>query len=169
MSLSCLCRTIHQMPVRLQPPSSLRSKSMPMQHGLPTRRSHPSGVLRCATARRPKPLARLYSGRAHAYTPGPSKFGRYPLMTPDMAMTTYPDPLPVPASIPRPPYVPSNFFTAPWGEHDQPSFQEGRVQVDEGKRDSVERVQALLQVGGMAAEILQMVERKIRVRIFKAV
>lgn len=36
-----------------------------------------------------------------------------------MAMTTYPDPRPVPPveQIARPPYVPSNFFTDGWGDH----------------------------------------------------
>ncbi|CAK9781955.1 uncharacterized protein COLE_01619 [Cutaneotrichosporon oleaginosum] len=50
-------------------------------------------------------------------TPSPSQFGTYAVLSPASAMQVYPDPRPVPESIPRPAYVPSNYFTAPIWEH----------------------------------------------------
>lgn len=57
-----------------------------------------------------------------AYHPGPSRFGSYPLLPSSSAITSYPEPLPVPEHIRRPQYVPINFFTAPWGEHNIPEM-----------------------------------------------
>lgn len=56
------------------------------------------------------------------YHPGPSRFGSYPLLLSSSAITSYPEPLPVPDHIRRPQHVPSNFFTAPWGEHNAPEM-----------------------------------------------
>jgi methionyl aminopeptidase len=103
---------------------------------------------------------RRYTTSTYLYTAGPSRFGRYPVLTPDMAMTSYPDPLPVPDSIPRPPYVPRNFFTAPWGEHDEVSYTDGRV---EGAEDMEKRTERLEVVAGMAAEILQKAGKMLQV------
>ncbi|OWZ60152.1 methionine aminopeptidase, type I [Cryptococcus neoformans c45] len=57
-----------------------------------------------------------------AYHSGPSRFGSYPLLSSSSAITSYPEPLPVPDHIRRPQYVPGNFFTAPWGEHNTPDM-----------------------------------------------
>ncbi|KAE8537846.1 methionine aminopeptidase, type I [Cryptococcus gattii VGV] len=67
-----------------------------------------------------------------AYHPGPSRFGSYPLLLSSSAITSYPEPLPVPDHIRRPQYVPSNFFTAPWGEHNTP--ETGVDNETEGER-----------------------------------
>lgn len=67
-----------------------------------------------------------------AYHPGPSRFGSYPLILSSSAITSYPEPLPVPDHIRRPQYVPSNFFTAPWGEHNTPEM--GVDNQTEGER-----------------------------------
>lgn len=48
----------------------------------------------------------------------PNRFGRYPILPPSLAISVYPESLDVPRSIPRPNYVPANFFDAPWGDHD---------------------------------------------------
>jgi methionyl aminopeptidase len=77
-----------------------------------------------------------------------------------MAMTAYPDPLPVPSHIPRPPYVPRNFFTAPWGEHDEVSQTAGRAK---GVEDLSKREEGLKVVAGMAAEVLQKIGKMVQV------
>ena len=121
---------------------------------MPTRRVWPPRFTQSRSS------SRSYSRAAYPYTPGPSRFGRYPLLTPDMAITAYPDPLHVPNHIPRPPYVPRNFFTAPWGEHYEVSASESRMEGEE----SADREERLEEVAGMAAEILQKVGLMVQVR-----
>ncbi|WVF71491.1 methionine aminopeptidase, type I [Kwoniella sp. CBS 6097] len=65
-----------------------------------------------------RPSPALLRSLQHQYLAGPSKYGQYPLLPPSYALKTYPKPLPVPTEIPTPDYVPSNFFTAGWGDHE---------------------------------------------------
>lgn len=96
-----------------------------------------------------------------AYHPSPTRFGRYPLLNSEMAMTTYPDPRPVPAKIPRPAYVPANFFTAPWGEHETVASEilatKPRALLDE------QGVQGVRKAGKAVAEILREVGKLVKV------
>ncbi|WVQ99433.1 methionine aminopeptidase, type I [Kwoniella sp. CBS 9459] len=108
---------------------------------------------------RPSPaLLRSYQ---HQYLAGPSKFGQYPLLTSSSALQSYPKPLSVPTEIPRPSYVPKNFFTAGWGEHET-------VEHDteaEGERISLMQggeVDKVRQAGKMAAEILKEVGKMVK-------
>lgn len=89
-----------------------------------------------------------------------SPYGSYSLLDPSTAMTTYPTVRQVPTHIARPSYVPSNFFTGGWGDHEDvemdTSSQEGRL--DERGVAGVRRT------GRMAAEILRRAGELVRVR-----
>ena len=74
-----------------------------------------------------------------------------------MAMTTYPDIRGVPDSIPRPPYVPSNFFTEGWGDHLPGSDLKFPEELG---NDGVEGVR---KAGKVVAEILKKVGKMIKV------
>jgi methionyl aminopeptidase len=80
-------------------------------------------------------------------------------------MTTYPDIRPVPKHIPRPAYVPANFFDAGWGDHDEvaevpvPSQEEGRL--DQGG------MQGVRTAGRLAAEILREAGKLVKVSIVR--
>ena len=76
-------------------------------------------------------------------------------------MTTYPTPRPVPESVRRPDYVPKNFFSAPWGEHDHPQIGEDRS--DDRIRLGGEDELLLRRAGTMVAEILREVGRLVKV------
>ncbi|OCF74587.1 methionine aminopeptidase, type I [Kwoniella mangroviensis CBS 8886] len=94
-----------------------------------------------------------------SYTSGPSKYGIYPLLPPSFAMTSYPHIRPVPSSIPRPDYVPSNFFTADWGEHDSVDMKEADAEQIELGGDGEKRVR---EAAGMARDVLKEVGKLIR-------
>ncbi|WVQ80759.1 methionine aminopeptidase, type I [Cryptococcus sp. DSM 104549] len=95
-----------------------------------------------------------------AYHAAPSRFGTYPLLPPSLALTSYPDVLPVPSQIPRPPYVPSNFFTASWGEHDTPETD----MEEEGERITLgsEGEAKVRKAGWMAAKVLREAGRLVK-------
>ncbi|WVW83950.1 methionine aminopeptidase, type I [Kwoniella bestiolae CBS 10118] len=93
------------------------------------------------------------------YTPGPSKYGTYPLLPPSFAMTSYPPIRPVPRPIPRPEYVPGNFFTADWGGHDTVEVEEAQA---EGIQLGGEGERRVREVAGMAGDVLREVGRLIR-------
>jgi methionyl aminopeptidase len=78
-------------------------------------------------------------------------------MDPSMAMTTYPDIRHVPEAIPRPPYVPSNFFTDGWGDHLPGSDTKYPTELGTGGVEGVRKA------GKVVAEILRKVERMIKV------
>jgi len=92
-----------------------------------------------------------------AYTPSRARFGRYPVLTPSMAMTAYPDIRPVPENTPRPPYVPANFFTAGWGDHLPGSDEKYPA---ESKQD---QERGLRKAGAVVAELLREVGRMVKV------
>ena len=99
-------------------------------------------------------IARLFT----AATP----YGSYSVLDPTSAMTMYPTVRPVPSSIPRPAYVPKNFFDAGWGDHDEiaavkpPSQEEGRLNAKD--------MRGVRAVGKMAAEILREAGKLVKVR-----
>lgn len=72
-------------------------------------------------------------------------------------METYPDPRPVPESIPRPGYVPVNFFTAPIWEHDEPKGEPkaGRLTPSE--------IEKVTRAGKLAAEVLREIGSLVKV------
>ena len=76
-------------------------------------------------------------------------------------MTIYPPIRPVPSHIPRPPYVPRNFFEAGWGDHDEvgeiktPTQAEGRLEL--------KGMKGARAVGRMAAEILKEAGKLVKV------
>lgn len=76
-------------------------------------------------------------------------------------MTSYPDIRPVPPHIPRPSYVPSNFFQVSWGDHDTPpeiitpSHEEGRL--DE------RGIRGVREVGALVAHILREAGKLVKV------
>ena len=88
-------------------------------------------------------------------------YGSYSVLDPTSAMTTYPTIRPVPSSIPRPAYVPKNFFDAGWGDHDEivaiktPSQEEGRLNAKD--------MRGVRAVGKMAAEILREAGKLVKV------
>lgn len=120
-------------------------------------------------ARASAQLADSLACRAHrsfrGYHAGPSRFGRYDLLDPSSAMTTFPDPRPVPREIARPSYVPANFFDAPWGDHDKveerpvPEQEEGRIKLGTDEERRVRRS------GRVVAEVLSLVGGMLVVRI----
>lgn len=67
-------------------------------------------------------------------------------------MTAYPDIRPVPRHIPRPAYVPANFFDAGWGDHDE--VPEIPVPSQEAGRLDQLGVEGARRAGRLAAEIL---------------
>ncbi|KAK8864436.1 methionine aminopeptidase, type I [Kwoniella newhampshirensis] len=111
---------------------------------------------------RSRPFARIirsyHSSSTSISTPNSTRFGSYPLLDPSSAITSYPTSLPVPASIPRPNYVPENFFTKTWGEHDLPEVED--VEVD-GERIDLggESEKRVRKVAKMAKQVLEEVGR----------
>jgi len=91
------------------------------------------------------------------YVASPSRFGRYPVLQPSMAMTTYPEVRAVPDSTPRPPYVPSNFFSAGWGDHLPGSEHQYPVELGHEGSEGVRRA------GKVVAEILKEVGKMVKV------
>ena len=90
------------------------------------------------------------------------RFGTYHLLSPESALTSYPTPRHVPERIPRPHYVPRNFFSAPWSEHETasgPSVETpgGRIAIDADEEDKIRRV------GEMAANVLARVKALVQV------
>jgi methionyl aminopeptidase len=79
------------------------------------------------------------------------------MMVPSMAMTSYPDIRHVPDEIPRPPYVPSNFFTDGWGDHYPGS--DAKFSNELGP----EGIAGVRKAGKVVSEILKEVERMIKV------
>ncbi|GMK55942.1 hypothetical protein CspeluHIS016_0209980 [Cutaneotrichosporon spelunceum] len=96
--------------------------------------------------------ARSFSAWEHN-TPSPPQFGTYSVLSPTSAMEVYPPPRHVPESIPRPAYVPANFFTAPIWEHVSGLEEVG----DEGIRK--EDVAGVRAAARMAGEVLRAVGR----------
>jgi methionyl aminopeptidase len=74
-----------------------------------------------------------------------------------MSMTRYPDIRPVPETIPRPPYVPTNFFLDGWGDHLPGSDLKFDGKLGEEGEEGVRRA------GKVVAELLKEVGRIIRV------
>lgn len=95
--------------------------------------------------------------KSWGYVASPSRFGRYPVLTPGMAMTTYPDIRGVPNNIERPPYVPSNFFSDGWGDHLPGSDHKFSQELGN------EGVEGVREAGRVVAEILKDVGRMIKV------
>lgn len=93
------------------------------------------------------------------YIPSPVRFGRYPVLEPWMSMTEYPEIRPVPESIPRPPYVPTNFFTDGWGDHLPGSNLKFDEKLGRDGEDGVRRA------GKVVAQLLKEVGRIIKVRL----
>jgi methionyl aminopeptidase len=79
-------------------------------------------------------------------------------------MTAYPEVLPVPRSIPHPPYVPANFFDAPWGEHDIVEMDE-RSALARGVQLGGADEAKMRKVARMAADVLEEVGRLVRVSL----
>lgn len=104
-----------------------------------------------------RPTRILRQASRWKYVPSPTRFGRYPVLEPRMAMTTYPDPRQVPDGIKRPPYVPSNFFTDGWGDHEPGS----EVKLEE--RLGMEGREGVRRAGKVVAKLLREVGRMIRV------
>ncbi|ORY20640.1 peptidase M24, structural domain-containing protein [Naematelia encephala] len=93
------------------------------------------------------------------YHAAPPQFGRYDVLQSSSAMTSYPSPLAVPDHIVRPPYVPRNFFTAPWGEHEPGDAldQERHIAKLGGEEEN-----GLRKVAGLAAEVLHHVGKLVK-------
>ena len=91
------------------------------------------------------------------------RYGTYHLVSPDSALKAYPTPRAVPDHIPRPDYVPHNFFTAPWGEHDPPTVDpEAEVAGERIKLGSDEEIR-VRKAGHLAGSILAKVKSLIKV------
>lgn len=90
--------------------------------------------------------------------PSPPQYGDYDVLDVSSAMSSYPDPLPVPDSIRRPSYVPANFFTAPIWEHEETTDNSAPSKIKLGTR-AHERVRA---AGQAAAEVLAEVGKLVR-------
>lgn len=95
--------------------------------------------------------------QAWKYVHPPSRFGRYPLLVPEWAMTAYPDPRPVPDNIARPPYVPGNFFTDGWGDHLPGSDRKFEEKLGREGEEGVRRA------GKVVSDLLKEVKRIIKV------
>ncbi len=117
---------------------------------------------RMAMAKFGRPPGVRFNCCRRRYHAAPARYGQYPVLQASSAMTFYPNPRPVPDSIPRPAYVPRNFFTAPWGDHDVPLQPD---QVDERIDLGTEEVEAVRKVARMAAEVLKDVGKVVRVRL----
>lgn len=72
-------------------------------------------------------------------------------------MTTYPDIRAVPDTIPRPPYVPSNFFSDGWGDHLPGSDDKSPLEL------SNEGMEGVKKAGKVVAELLKEVKKMIKV------
>lgn len=77
-------------------------------------------------------------------------------------MTSYPESLSVPRSIPRPPYVPTNFFDVPWGEHD-PVELDPKSYLCRGIQLGASDEARIRNVAAMAAEVLVEVGKLVKV------
>ncbi|WWC89287.1 methionine aminopeptidase, type I [Kwoniella dendrophila CBS 6074] len=95
----------------------------------------------------------------YPYVAGPSKFGTFPVLQPTFAITSYPQPRHVPSEIPRPEYVPGNFFTADWGEHEHVEIEEASAEGIPLGSQGETRVR---EVAGMARDVLREVGQIIR-------
>jgi methionyl aminopeptidase len=104
-------------------------------------------------------IAAVGKGRYH---PAPEKFGKYPVLPSSLAMTAYPESLFVPRSIPRPPYVPANFFDAPWGDHDTVELDE-RAFLARGIQLGGPEEMKIRKVAALAAEVLAEIGKLVKV------
>ncbi|WVR07078.1 methionine aminopeptidase, type I [Kwoniella sp. DSM 27419] len=98
--------------------------------------------------------------RQYQYQAGPSRYGRYPLLPSTLAISSYPDVRPVPRAIPRPAYVPANFFDEPWGQHD--SVEMDSEEVGEGIQLGSEEERKVRDVAKMARDVLARVGELVR-------
>ncbi|WVN88357.1 methionine aminopeptidase, type I [Cryptococcus depauperatus CBS 7841] len=100
-------------------------------------------------------FSRPLSFLQRAYHSNRDRFGSYSVLPSSLAMTSYPVPHHVPTNIPRPPYVPNNFFSAGWGEHEQPEMvvddDEPGERIMLGGREE----NAIRRVCRMAAKVLR--------------
>ncbi|WOO80831.1 methionine aminopeptidase [Vanrija pseudolonga] len=105
-------------------------------------------------------LGALGAQRQRSYTPAPPIFGAYDVLDASSAITAYPDPLDVPDSIPRPSYVPANFFTAPIWEHEavEVDIEAPGERIQLGSRSEA-RVR---KVASLAAEVLSEVGKLVK-------
>ena len=87
------------------------------------------------------------------------KYGIYPVLEPGKAW--YPPVRYVPKSIPRPEYVPSNFFDVGWGHH--ATVAELRVPTQEEGRLASEDVAGVRKASKLAAEVLQAAGKLVKV------
>ena len=90
-----------------------------------------------------------------------SPYGSYAVLHPSSAMTTYPDIRPVPRHIPRPAYVPANFFDAGWGDHEE--VEEVSVPTQEEGRLDLQGIEGVRRAGRLAAEILREAGKLVKV------
>jgi methionyl aminopeptidase len=74
-------------------------------------------------------------------------------------MEVYPEPRPVPENIPRPAYVPANFFSAPIWEHSDPREQPEAERIVLGSEGHAKARRA----GRMAADVLREIGKLVRV------
>lgn len=112
-----------------------------------------------ASAGRIAKTARGVSGIANP-APASAIWGDYSPLDPSSAMTTYPEPLPVPDQIRRPAYVPDNFFTHPIWEHSEPKEEEAGGPIQLGSHDE----HLLRRTAGTVADILAEMEKHVKVR-----
>lgn len=83
-------------------------------------------------------------------------------------MTVYPESLFVPRSIPRPPYVPANFFDAPWGDHDTVEVDE-HAHLNRGIQLGGADEAKIRKVAALAAEVLAQIGKLVKVcRVFSS-
>jgi methionyl aminopeptidase len=106
-------------------------------------------------------LARRFASRAEweHNSPSPPQFGTYALLSPKSALQVYPDPRPVPESIPRPAYVPANYFSAPIWEH----LPGGEEVGDDGIKLGSGEEEGVRAAGRLAGEVLRAVGKIIEV------
>lgn len=93
------------------------------------------------------------------YIPAPTRWGKYPVLRPEFAMTAYPPPLPVPERTRRPAYVADKFFSAPW--HEQEVVVLPEAEAEPVKLGSVDEVKVRT-AGAAVAKILRQVGRMIQ-------
>ncbi|WWC70025.1 methionine aminopeptidase, type I [Kwoniella pini CBS 10737] len=104
-----------------------------------------------------KPTFRNFN--QYKYLAGPSKFGIYPVLPSSFALTSYPYPRDVPSSIPRPEYVPNNFFIADWGEHDEVEIKESKARrIELGGEEEI----GLREVAKMVRDLLKDVGKLVK-------
>lgn len=99
------------------------------------------------------------SRRAYSETPSTDIWGHYKALDPASALSSYPEPLPVPDQIPRPAYVPDNFFSHPIWEHSEPKEEEHGGPIVMGSEDE-HRVRTAAKT---AADILSELGKHVKV------